>query len=240
MTLFLELQRNKPGAIFLFSSNALNIVSDLWSILTNLLWMKRVTQSDHYMDTCTTGILFCLIFHSFQSGCWLCKAEPFWTSVQHRVQQSYKHNGELRQWGCHFHFNAAVHILWLCSSIDSNYRQPTGFHLHIGWAWFWVTCYLSGAKMFSPSDQFHQLQHEVDDLDEVWCFINLTRKMNYFSSIQAPSQHFFITRRTTTPQNKRRRTVKLSFSCHFPSPAASAGGAAAINGFLSSFKWVRT
>lgn len=134
------------------------------------------------------------------------------------------------QWGCHFHFNAAADILRLCSPIDSNYHQTTSFHLHIVWVWFWGTCFLSEAKTFLPSVQFHQLWSGWPWWSMMLRQLEKQNELLFFNL--GPSQHFFIIKITTTQQTSADTLSELSFSCHFRSPAGSSGGAAAINDFF--------
>lgn len=137
----------------------------------------------------------------------------------------------LEQLRYHSYFDAAVDILCLRSLIDLNYHLTSAYHLHTVWAWFWVTCFLSEAKMLLPSDKFHQpwsgwpwwsmMLHQQEKQNEL-LFFNLGPFQDFF----------FIIRCTTTQQISADTLSELSFSCHLRSPAGSSGGSAAINDFF--------
>lgn len=159
------------------------------SILTNLLWAERVVRGEHYTDKCTIALLFCLIFHNFRPGCWLCKVEPMYEAVCAAkliwIQQFWREgyytanlasintslSNMFEQWRYHF-------LLW-CRCWHSLPLLPDRLELP-------SNCFLPFAYCMSsilndlPSCQklkcyclqISFISREVDDPDEVWCFIN--------------------------------------------------------------------
>lgn len=146
------------------------------------------------------------------------------------IADKYKHQAsDVSQWRCRLYSDAAA--------VNPDRSQLPSSICTALWAWFWATCFLSGAKTLLPSDQFHQpwsgwpwwsmMLHQLERKNEL-LFFNLEPFLDFFFPLS-------IIRCTTTEPISSHTSSQLSFSCHFRSPAGSLGGAAAINDFFFFF-----
>lgn len=141
-----------------------------------------------------------------------------------------------QQWRYHFYYNAAVDILCLLSLIDLHCHLTTDYHLHN----VWVTCFLSGAKMLLPSDQFHQpwsgwpwwsmMLHQLEKQNEL-LFFNL-----------GPFRYFFHHKMHNNTANKLRHAVRAFIFLSSPIPCRELRGSRGNKWLFWSFtrgrRWI--